>query len=86
MDGDGFTEAEGDCDDRNGYASPEAVEVCDGVDNDCDGVIDAAGCDDTAPAPAPEAAATSCGCSADGRGGGAVALAWAALLARRRRR
>ncbi len=29
-----------DCDDTNAAAHPGGVEVCDGVDNDCDGVVD----------------------------------------------
>ncbi len=32
----------GDCDDANRRRHPEALEVCDGVDNDCDGLIDTA--------------------------------------------
>ena len=38
-DGDGVP-AEEDCDDLNPFASPEAVEVCDGMDNTCDGLVD----------------------------------------------
>ncbi len=38
-DGDGAT-ADTDCDDGDATVGPGAVEVCDGVDNDCDGVID----------------------------------------------
>ncbi|MEZ4236970.1 MAG: putative metal-binding motif-containing protein [Myxococcota bacterium] len=34
----------GDCDDTRGDVAPGAAEVCDGVDNDCDGVVDP-GCD-----------------------------------------
>jgi len=33
----------GDCDDNNIYIHPGALEVSDGLDNDCDGVIDAGG-------------------------------------------
>jgi predicted outer membrane repeat protein len=36
-DGDGFSDATGDCDDENGAAYPGATEVCDGFDTDCDG-------------------------------------------------
>ena len=38
-DGDGFVASE-DCDDADASANPEADEVCDGVDNDCDGDVD----------------------------------------------
>ena len=39
-DGDGFTEEE-DCDDTNGFVNPDAYEVeGDGLDNDCDGLVD----------------------------------------------
>ena len=43
-DGDGITTGElggEDCDDTNPDIGPGATEVCDGVDNDCDGLIDA---------------------------------------------
>ena len=40
VDGDGYTVTDGDCDDRNAVVFPEAIEVCDGVDNDCDGALD----------------------------------------------
>ncbi len=38
-DGDGFAE-EDDCDDSNAAINPDADEVCDGVDNNCDGDVD----------------------------------------------
>ena len=44
VDGDGFTAAEGDCDDNDAAVHPAADEGCgDGVDSDCDGVEDS-GC------------------------------------------
>ncbi|PJE77267.1 hypothetical protein COV05_00240 [Candidatus Uhrbacteria bacterium CG10_big_fil_rev_8_21_14_0_10_48_16] len=37
---DGFVEQGGDCDDTDPAISPDADEVCDGLDNDCDGSTD----------------------------------------------
>ncbi len=43
-DGDGTSEAEGDCDDSDPAVGPHASEVWDnGVDDDCDGVVDSGG-------------------------------------------
>ena len=39
VDGDSYSELE-DCDDENDAVNPGAVEICDGVDNDCDNLID----------------------------------------------
>ncbi len=39
-DGDGWTEEQGDCNDLDAQQHPEAEELCDGKDQDCDGEID----------------------------------------------
>ena len=38
-DGDGY-QNDVDCDDENSGVFPEAIEICDEIDNDCDGLID----------------------------------------------
>lgn len=40
LDGDGFTEAEGDCDDGDAGVHPDVPDTCDGVDQDCDEALD----------------------------------------------
>ena len=37
---DGYVITDGDCNDDDGSIHPEAVEICDEVDNDCDGEVD----------------------------------------------
>jgi N-acetylneuraminic acid mutarotase len=39
-DGDGYRACEGDCDDANPSVHPGAVEVCNGIDDNCNGAID----------------------------------------------
>ncbi|MBO87365.1 MAG: hypothetical protein CL927_18610 [Deltaproteobacteria bacterium] len=38
-DGDGFSVADGDCDDNNAAVSPGAAEACDGLDTNCDDIL-----------------------------------------------
>ena len=40
LDGDGFSNCDGDCDDNNLDVFPGAIELCDGLDNDCNGTAD----------------------------------------------
>ncbi|MEY3212343.1 MAG: hypothetical protein RIT28_2824, partial [Pseudomonadota bacterium] len=46
-DGDGVPASE-DCDDGDAAVSPNAEELCDGIDNDCDGAVDVGASDATA--------------------------------------
>jgi serine protease len=39
-DGDGYTESQGDCNDADSDVHPDALETCDGIDNNCDGITD----------------------------------------------
>jgi|GEM_PF-1096847 len=45
-DGDGWTDSCGDCDDTDAAIYPASPELCDGVDHDCNGVVDDADADD----------------------------------------
>jgi hypothetical protein len=50
VDGDGFSDA--DCDDGDPTVHPGAPELADGVDNDCDGIVDEGGATTSSPADA----------------------------------
>ncbi|MCA9542712.1 MAG: putative metal-binding motif-containing protein, partial [Myxococcales bacterium] len=36
----GYVDNDGDCNDMDANINPNAQEVCDGIDNDCDGLVD----------------------------------------------
>ena len=71
-----------DCDDTNPRISPDGIEICNELDDDCDGEIDEEiDCETEAPP-------TEAGCSGCSNAGGASGVVWAgvALAALRRRR
>ena len=40
LDQDGYSISDGDCNDLNSMINPNAIEICDELDNNCDGNID----------------------------------------------
>lgn len=83
-DGDPSAAAGGtDCDDLDNTVAPGKIELCDGRDNNCDGVIDES-CDETTDPPPTD---TGCGCaSSSGSKTTSALLALVAVSALRRRR
>ena len=83
-DGDGSSPEDGDCDDDEPWVSPEAVEACNDIDDNCDGTVDE-GCEsDTAAAADTSKDAGACGCGATGSAPAAGLMLAAALVRRRR--
>ena len=72
----------GDCDDNDGWAAPGNVEVCDQIDNDCDGTVDE-DCTDAGAILDPSKG--GCDCDATGGGLGWPVLVWLLPLVLRRR-
>ncbi len=85
--GDDWVDEGGDCDDNNVDIHPDAIELCQGIDDDCDGDVD----EDCPPAPGgtdtpDEDASTSEGCGCDHTGTPTWAFGLGALALLRRRR
>ena len=79
---DGSDDGDHGCDDNNGWANPEAAEICDGVDNDCNGLID----ETCALSDALKDLTGGCNCDSSGGSTGLWMAGLLALFARRRRR
>ncbi|NBS68923.1 hypothetical protein EBT31_08395, partial [bacterium] len=74
----GYVAHDGDCDDSDATINPGATEVCDGIDNDCNGDVDEADCEagDTGDTgtPDPWVEVPLCPSTAPLGGGGYIAV------------
>jgi hypothetical protein len=74
-DGDGYTEREGDCDDSDPDRHPGAIEICNEIDDDCDGEIDEGGvCPSCEDEPPPPLVSVNAGADQDADAGSAVCV------------
>jgi MYXO-CTERM domain-containing protein len=82
----GLAATGGDCDDADPLVHPDAEELCQGLDDDCDGDVDE-GCPEVPGlTPEDESASEGCGCDQTGGPSGAMVLPLLALAIGRRRR
>ena len=81
VDQDGWSIAAGDCDDHRPWSHPGLTEVCDGIDNNCDGYIDE-GCQ-SGGGVGPALPDDPVGCSSAPPGGAAWWLLLSLLVRRR---
>ena len=84
----GVASTSDDCDDASAASSPAGLEVCDGLDNDCDGEADEdfEWADPADPSTCSDDTVKFCGCASGGAPPlGGLVLALGLLLGRRRR-
>ena len=68
----GFVDNNEDCDDGDEFVSPDGTEICDGIDNDCDGSIDQSPTPNNAP-PSSDVPTISSSLGNDAFGGDLIA-------------